>query len=222
MNQTDITYAEAKAYAFANPRLSADQLRERFQTISPEHSRKLMWRSRTAARKAGIEIQRNPGGIRNPVYSLAKEYAYANPTLTPTQLRQLFPLETQQSHKLMSMARVAAGVKPTPLPPPEERQPTQKQAAILAEAAQRRADAIAYALANPNVYVTQISKMFRVRTVELTAARDNERNRRKREEAAKPKALRRRLFAVMPDGSMVDPQKRRSVDDAIGFKEVMV
>jgi hypothetical protein len=224
MIQADIAYAEAKAYAFDNPHLDSIQLRERFQILTPERCRKLTCMARARARKEGIEFTyKKPSKNREPIYEAAKAYGTANPTTTPFQLRQLFAINADQSRKIMAIARKANGVPSTPAGERVlERMPNPKQAAILADSAKRKADALEYARQNPNEYVTHIAKRFNVATRELTAARDAERQRRKREEASKPRRKLRRLHAVFSDGRTCDPRLVKDWDYFVRFEKVVV
>jgi len=225
MNQhtVDPRYTEARQYAFAKPGTNPRHLRERFEFLSPEQCRKLMYRAREDARKTGVEIKTHKAGAVNELYSLAKAHGFANPTMTPTQLRQLFPVDNQQSQKIMCLARKAAGVAAIPAAQwPIERKPNPKQAAIMEAAAKRREEAAEYVKQNPNVYVSTIAKMFRVPTQELSKLRASEQQRIAAERASKPRRKVNRLHAVMCDGSMVDPKRVRDWKCVIRFEKVVV
>jgi hypothetical protein len=143
----------------------------------------------------------------NPhIYSLAAEYAQANPNMTPAELRQLFPMGYAESQSIMKKARRIAQRKTRPsYAKPSGTSQRNKQ---LAEVRKKRLEeAIAYAIANPTEYATEIADRFRVPSPPITEALAKERAR-----LAELKPPRRKVNRLMAwvGGVMVDPKYCRA------------
>ena len=170
------------------------------------------------------------------IYAEAKAYAFANPGVTPAQIRQLFPSVTPaQSRKLAAQARHAATRVERELAYLERRRELAKRSA------EKKAAALEYAKANPNVSLNEIARQFNCCVKHVTVWRASESSRRfrqaARERAGMEKAERERVvreisqspavrqgsrrqkwYAVV-DGQAVDP---RSVRDANKISRFML
>ena len=141
----------------------------------------------------------------NPhIYSDAAEYANANPTISPAELRYRFPMGYAESQSIMKKARRIARRKTPRAGNPSG---TSQRNRELAESRKRRLDeAIAYAIANPTEYATDIATRFRVPSPPITEALTQERHR-----LASLKPERRKINRLMAwvNGQMVDPKHCR-------------
>lgn len=217
ITQPQIQYTEARDYAFANPETTSAQLRDRFQSLMPEQCRKLMHRARKNARQRGVELLLpTVKQQQEQLQSFATSYADANPDTTPEQLQQLFPMSIRHAAKIMRLAQPHAEIDPK-----KQSRSTEHQVNMIA--------ARQYALANPvesgyaiakkhGVSPSTLQKWRRVDAMKVRAVADAK-------VASQPKQRRgkgNRLYAVLADGSQVDPRKVRDVAKIERFIEVAV
>lgn len=144
--------------------------------------------------------------MSNPhLYSLAADYAKANPKISPAELRQLFPMGYAESQSIMKKARRVARHKLLRTGNPSGTSQRNKE---LAEGRKKRLDeAIAYAIAHPTEYATDIANRFRVPSPPITAVLTAERHRLA---SLKPERKKVNRLMAWVDGVMVDPRRCRA------------
>ena len=143
----------------------------------------------------------------------ATEYAFANPTLRPEQLRQLYPMTPLESQMIMRRARRNAAKETMPRKPFGGVSISAR--AMSEERKARLAEAIAYAIANPNEYATTIAERYRVPSPPITEALAAE---RKRLAGEKPPRKRRNRLMGWVDGELVDLRTMRDFSKVTRFE----